>query len=224
MTSLFRKVFNKQNGNIKKELETVCPHCKNIISQKIQRKKRCPFCGNDIYVRSKQKIFSSSFLNKEDAVAMDWLKKLEDFGIKDNDFINKRKELSEKFRKEAKSTDVIWSLFNKLILKTKDLCLLKAIYYNMALFLNEGGKDCFAILQQSAKMELMRFKQEDFIEKVKILTTGKDSCKACQRLENKIFTIKEAIEKMPIPCKECTHKIYNNKKSFCRCCYSAKIE
>lgn len=224
MTNFLRKIFNKRNGNIEKELEMACPHCKNILKQKPQRKKKCPFCGNDIYVRSKQKIFSSPFLNKEDALAMDWLKKLGDFGIKDSDFINKRKELSEKFGKEAKSTDVIWGLFNELILKTKDLCLLKTIYYSMALFLNEDGKDCFTILQQSAKMELMRFKQEGFIEKVKILTAGKDSCEACRCLENKIFTIEEALKKMPIPCKECTHKIHNNKKSFCRCCYLAKIE
>ena len=223
MANFFRKIFNKRNNDTKK-LETVCPHCKNILEQKPQRKKKCLFCGGDIYIRSKQKIFSSSFLNKEDVAAVDWLKKLEDFGIKNNDFIKKREELSERFKKEVKSTDIIWGLFNELILKTKEPHLLKTIYYEMALFLNEEGKDCFTILQQSVKIELMRFKQEGFIKKVQILTAGKDSCKACQYLENKIFIIEEALEKMPIPCKKCTHKIHNSKMGFCRCCYLAKIE
>jgi len=224
MTNFFKKTTSKQNNNTEKESEVVCPYCKKVLEQKPQRKKKCPFCNNDIYVRSKQNIFSSTLLTKEDAMAVDWLKNLQNFGIKDNDFINKRRVLSKKFGKEAKSTDVIWGLFNELILKTKDLHSLKMIYYEMALFLNQEGKDCFSVLQQSAKMELMEFKQEGFIKKVRILTAGEDSCEACRRLENKVFTIEEALEKMPIPCNECTHKLYDEKRGFCRCCYLAEIE
>ena len=98
------------------------------------------------------------------------------------------------------------------------------IYYEMALFLNKEGKDCFSVLQQSAKMNLMKFKQAGVVEKVRILTVGEDSCKACRLLENKVFTIEEALEKMPIPCKECTHKLYDEKKGFCRCSYLAEFE
>ena len=223
MRKFLEKKFSKQNNNTKKELEAICPYCRVVLEQELQRKKKCPFCNNDIYVRSKQKIFSSTLLTKEDAIAVDWLKNLENFGIKDNDFINKRIELSKTFGKEAKSTDVIWGLFNELILKTKDLNSLKMIYYEMALFLNKEGKDCFSVLQQSAKMELMKFKQEGFVKKVRILTAGEDSCEACRRLENKVFTIKEALEKMPIPCKDCTRKLYDEKRGFCRCCYVAEV-
>lgn len=38
------------------------------------------------------------------------------------------------------------------------------------------------------------------------------------------MTIEEALEKMPIPCKECTHTISDNKKGFCRCMYSLIAE
>lgn len=224
MTNFFKRMFSKQNNNTEKESEAVCPYCKKVLKQKPQRKKKCPFCNNDIYIMSKQKIFSSILLNKEDAIAIDWLKNLENFGIKDNDFINKRRELSKKFGEEAKSVDVIWGLFNELILKTKNLHSLKMIYYEMALFLNKEGKDCFLVLQQSAEMELMKFKQDGFIKKVRILTAGEDSCEACRQLENKVFTIEEALEKMPIPCKECTHKLHDEKRGFCRCCYVAEIE
>ena len=224
MTNFFKKIVSKQNSNTEKDSEPVCPYCRKVLDRKPQRKTKCPSCNKDIYVRSKQKIFSSNLLNKEDVIAVDWLKNLENFGIKDDDFINKRSELSKKFGKEAKSTDVIWGLFNELILETKDLHSLKMIYYEMALFLNKEGKDCFTVLQQSAKMELMKFKQEAFIKKVGVLTAGEDSCEACRRLENKVFTIEEALEKMPIPCKECTHKLYDEKRGFCRCCYVAEID
>ena len=224
MTNFFKKIFSKQNNNTEKDLESVCPYCRKVLDRKPQRKSKCPFCNNYIYVRSKQKIFPSVLLNKEDAIAVDWLRHLNNFGIKDIDFINERRGLSKKFGNEAKSTDVIWGLFNKLILKTKDLHSLKCIYYDMALFLNKEGKDCFSVLQQSAKMNLMKFKQAGVVEKVRILTVGEDSCEACRLLENKVFTIEEALEKMPIPCKECTHKLYDEKKGFCRCSYLAEFE
>ena len=227
MTNFLKKIFCKQNNNAVDDSKPVCPYCRKVLDIKPKRKKKCPFCNNDIYVRSKQKIFSSTLLNKEDAIAVDWLKNLENFGIKDNDFINERRELSKKFGKKAKSTDVIWGLFNELIIlkiKTKDLNSLKMIYYDMALFLNKEGKDCFTVLQQSAKMDLMRFKQEGSIKKVQILTQQENSCEACRQLENKVFTIEEALEKMPIPCKECTQKLYDEKRGFCRCSYVAEIE
>lgn len=216
--------MNQPNSNTEKESEPICPYCQKVLEKKPQRKVKCAFCNQDIYVRSKQKIFSSDLLNKEDAIAVDWLKNLENYGIKDRDFISEKRELSKKFGKEAQATDVIWGIFNELLLKTKDLHSLKMIYHDMALFLNQQEKDCFKVLQQSVKMELMKFKNEGFVKKVSILTAGKDSCEACQRLGNKVFTIKEALEKMPIPCKECTHTLYDEKQGFCRCCYVAVID
>jgi len=95
----------------------------------------------------------------------------------------------------------------------------------MALFKNQRGKDCFVTLQQSHKMELYECKQQgEFIKKVRIFTGGKDSCDACQQLDGKIFTIDEALQKMPIPNKECTFKLYDENRGFCRCSYNAEIE
>jgi len=59
------------------------------------------------------------------------------------------------------------------------------------------------------------------IKKVQIFTQQENSCEACRQLENKVFTIEEALEKMPIPCKECTQKLYDEKRGFCRCSYVA---
>lgn len=223
MTNFLKKILRKQSNNTKRDLEPVCPYCKKVLDRKPQRKTKCPFCNNDIYVRSKQNVFPSTLLNKEDAIAVDWLKHLEDFGINDNDFINKRRALSKKFGTEAKATDVIWSLFQELILKTEDLHSLKMIYYQMALFKNKRGKDCFTELQLSTEMALMKFKQNGF-KKVRIRTSGEGSCEACHRLANKVFTIEEAFEEMPIPCKECTHKLYDEKRGFCMCYYVAEFD
>jgi thioredoxin-related protein len=94
----------------------------------------------------------------------------------------------------------------------------------MSLFLNDAGKDCFSTRQQVAKMELLTYKKSGVIDKVQILTCGKNSCEACQQLDRKVFTIEEALEKMPIPCKECTFILYDKTRGFCRCAYLPGVD
>jgi len=79
MTNFFKKIFSKQNNNTEKDLESVCPYCSKVLDRKPQRKSKCPFYNNYIYVRSKQKIFPSVLLNKEDAIAVDWLRHLNNY-------------------------------------------------------------------------------------------------------------------------------------------------
>ncbi len=152
-----------------------------------------------------------------------WIRKLDGYGIREKDFEVRKERLFKKSGKVVNDRDIIWSLFNELITRTKDLYELKMIYYDMALFLNEEGKDFFSVLQQSAKMELMRYKK-DGIEKVRILASGKSSCAACQSLDDKIYTLAEALEKMPIPCKDCATNLNNSQRGFCRCCYVAEVD
>lgn len=203
----------KDNGDI----QPICPHCGKGLDKKPMRKTKCPFCRNDIYVRTKQKIFPSALLRKEDAIAADWLKNL---GIKDRDFFKEREMLSKKCGEIAKSTDVIWSLFNRRLLPKASLEDSSSLYYSMALFLNQLGKDFFSLLQQSRKMELMRYKRYRWCKKVKI-ASNEEGCETCRRLKGRTLTIKEALKKMPIPCKECTNTLYDKSKGFCWCYYEA---
>ena len=232
MTNFLKKIFDKQNNNTKKESELACPYCKKILEQKPQRKGKCPFCKNFIYMRSLPSTRSKVLVTEDEAKKIDtewkkvhfrdkWLKDLKQYEITEKDFRIHKDKLSKRFGREASDRDVIWSLFNQLLTKIKDLHSLKMIYFEMALFLNEEGKDCFAVRQQSVKMELLRYKQEAHAKKIRI-GIAKDSCEVCQRLGNKVFTIEEALEKMPIPCKECTHKLYDKKRGWCRCFYVAE--
>ena len=130
------------------ELQPSCPSCNAVLQKKPVRKTKCPSCSKNIFVRSTQKIFPSFFLSEDDARAVDWLKKLEMFGIHEGEFLDKKKELCDKFGGRAKSTDIIWSLLNGLIAKTKKFDELSMVYSQMAWFVYEEGKDCFPVLQQ----------------------------------------------------------------------------
>jgi len=107
---------------------------------------------------------------------MNWLKRLGEYGVTEQDFAITKVQLSKKFGQEPSEQDVFWSLFQQLITKKRnDLQTLKVIYYNMALYLNDLGKDFFQVLQLSAKMELMNYKQnykQAGIKKFRFLHVG----------------------------------------------------
>jgi len=123
------------------------------------------------------------------------------------------------------SRDEKWKRFNKKLeklMKENNLWGLATTYYEMASFLEEEGKDNkrlrdlgYQIKLKLNNNDLKRFKETD---KVEIITCGKDSCDACRKLENKVFSVKEVKEKKILPVEECVHKY------GCRCCYAPHIE
>ncbi len=211
--------------NTEKESVSLCPHCEKILGKRPKRKTKCKFCGKDIYIRSNQQIFKSGLLTREDSIVVDQLKQLEAYDVTAEDFKNKRAELSEKFGSRAKSTDVIWGIFNDLLLKNnQNLDTLRMIYYSMALFLNSEGKDYTELLRQSSRMRLLSFKKEGFVKKVEISTGGEGLCNVCSKLDGRVLPIDEAMVKMPLPFKECTNSIENGHQGFCMCDYMPVLD
>lgn len=207
--------------NVYNESEATCPYCKKILEQIPQRKKQCSFCKKYIYVRTISSTHKRIFVTEDDARKIDWLKRLGEYGVVEQDFEVSKAQLSDKFKQDPSNQDVFWSLFHQLIKKNRnDLQTLKRIYFEMALFLNEEGKDFFTVLQLSSKMVLMMYKKAG-IDKVQILTCGTGSCEQCRLLQDKIYTIEEALEKMPVPCKDCMKKMNDKNQGFCKCCYVA---
>lgn len=93
-------------------------------------------------------------------------------------------------------------------------------YYEMALSLRDQRKDFFGFLKQSAEMKLKALREEGW-EKTEILA---GCCPECDKLEGKIFTIEDALEKMPIPNKNCSNKSEDEMIGFCICMYESAGE
>lgn len=236
MRGLFRRGEKRPAQDKKKESgPAVCPYCKKALDKVPQRKKKCPFCKNFIYVRTSPSTRKRVLVTEDEAkkIELEWekvhsvarsLSALEQYGITEREFNARKNKLSRKLGREANDRDVVWSIFNELITKTRDLQKLKTIYYEMALFLNEKGRDAFKLLQQSAKMGLMHLRQEGVVKKVSISTARENSCEACQKLEGKVYTVERALKEMPIPCRDCTYELYSDKVGFCRCMYFMELD
>ena len=148
---------------------------------------------------------------------------LESYGVGNKQFEGEQKKLSKRFNKEAPDTDTLWSLFNLLLIKyAGDYPKSKMIYYEMALFLDDEGRDSSQMGEASRKMALIDFKQAG-IKKVKISSTT-TSCKECKKQDRKVYDIDEALKKMPLPTKKCSHHLNNDKFGFCRCCWLSVSE
>jgi hypothetical protein len=99
-----------------------------------------------------------------------WIRQLKYYGITADFVESERKLLSTKFGQDASDQDILWGLFNKSVLQnSNDFSTVKQIYYDMALFLNEIGKDPFNCLKNSAKFGLFSLKQSGIVKKVRIL-------------------------------------------------------
>lgn len=103
--------------------------------------------------------------------------------------------------------------------KKRDWHSVKMIALEQATFLEKEKKDSFTLRKEAAKYEI--YENQEVCEtlgcKLEILA-GPDSCDICKKQEGKTYSIKEALEKMPIPHKDCNHKI-----GFCRCCWVTDI-
>jgi len=149
-----------------------------------------------------------------------WKRNLERYDITNEQFEKEKKELSKRFKKKASDNDVVWSLFNKLILKhISNFSKLSSIYYDMALFLNDEGKNSYDMKYQSTKMQLLDFKQQG-VKKVRwVSSAGVRTCEKCKSLNGKIYLIERALKNMPLPLKDC-----KNLENGCRCCWVASVE
>lgn len=74
---------------------------------------------------------SDKYLNK-------WLTILERCGVSKSDYDKKEKELQKRFGKTPTSSDIVWGLWNDLIMRPHEsLEELSYIYYNVGRFMND---------------------------------------------------------------------------------------
>jgi hypothetical protein len=65
-----------------KEINVTCPYCKTLLDEAPKRKKKCPHCDNNIYVKPKQNLFSSIYLTEEQVIELNEYESIEHFNDK----------------------------------------------------------------------------------------------------------------------------------------------
>ena len=83
-----------------------------------------------------------------------------------------------------------------------------------------NGGDFSMLLQRSYESDLKYFRDTCSATSVQIISVGGQACGACSELADKVYTIDEALEEMPLPCKSCTTSASGEAAAgWCQCEY-----
>lgn len=216
-------------------MDNNCPYCSRELVKVPKRKSKCPHCGEDIYLKREpgKDVKLMVTQKRADEIEEMWRalyrrtieQKLSWLDVTGERIEKIRSELREKFKAEPSEHDIVWRIYNEELIKAKDYQDKKIIYHQMALELNEEGRDASKMLEYMHDCELYEWKKlrmeigdSCFYNRVKIVTTAND-CEACAEIVNRVYTIDEALETKPIPYKRCGHFEAPSKYPYCRTDY-----
>ena len=137
--SILKKIFSSKNNITITPQETsrniisglteignvnpVCPSCNFGLDEKPERKKKCPHCGDNIFVRTRpldrKKVLISD--KQIDQLDLQWQlynehKERENYE-RDPEYVKVRDELRQKFEREPLVSDVRWGLANLKVIE-----------------------------------------------------------------------------------------------------------
>ncbi|MCG7844861.1 MAG: hypothetical protein MIO90_05465 [Methanomassiliicoccales archaeon] len=148
------------------------------------------------------------------------LKMLSQFYLGEMDLSMKMRQMHVAQGEEVPEWMAALELIKDRVIKTEHPDIKLKMYQGMVdLLAKLGHKDDLRTIQEViARYNLKSFKDIGF-EKVEV-ECDKDACPACRKMAGKRFNIEEAMETMPLPCRECTTKI-DAVDGYCRCRYFA---
>jgi tetratricopeptide (TPR) repeat protein len=144
-------------------------------------------------------------------------------GVNLNQFYMKKGQLCEQFHKEPSDMDVIWGLFNEIILGNAKAGKIPpaSLYYEMAVLATEEGGNPLAALKGYYTLILRDFKNRG-IRSVRIVAV--DCCDECKKNEGKVLDIDQALSERPIPNPRCNHRLNDKFHPLCCCQYVPVIK
>ncbi len=231
-------------GIWKKEKNAICPYCDFELEKKPTRKKKCPNCGDYIWVRtpyldkkSKEKLLFTEeqvkIFDKEKRRYYDrknWINRLYSYDVTEKEFDRETENLKKRFGFNPPYADVAWGLLGRRKLRffeALEFGRVSSVCHDMARICYEENKPFQHFLEEASKYELMG--KEGIGENAIIHIASSESevaCPKCKEVLGKRLTYKEAKEKKLLPVLECEN-IEEGKgagQGFCRCWYGLDLK
>lgn len=141
--------------------------------------------------------------------------------------IEDHKQTEARYHLELPDDKVFRKIKRELKKKAPDYFSLQGLCFTHAFELFEKYDDDYFLYAQASRFfELLGYKTKGFLKKVEILANG--SCEECIKHNGEVYTIDEALEKMPIPNSDCVNWKEdfdgNHKHGYCRCTWLPVIE
>lgn len=213
-----------------------CPNCDTELLNTPSRKTKCKNCGKYMIIRTHPYTNKKLLLTVDEAKEIDrlWEEKrkevevieiLSKYKLTKNDLNKKIEVLRQKYpNKNIDFKEATWWFLSDLnfkFFKEGKLDELTSIYWDKAYFLFFiENRNYYNEMLAYHELQLYKIKNDGY-NKVKIITSGIKSCEVCNKNNNVVLTVKEALEKKLIPCRNCTNFSNRNNKGigWCRCLY-----
>jgi hypothetical protein len=205
----------------------ICPYCLHQLQAMPLRRTTCPSCSNTIYVwysttQNMKKLVTEEEAHRIEKEVAEHIEQYEFLNKKDTfekseDEVKKVQSQLQEEDPDASLDDAYMFLLDTKIKDTRNDGEKSRLFYLKALMLDNAGKEFHSELKDSKKYELLNLKKHDFVSTVQIITNP-DSCDSCKTQSDKIMTIEQALEEMPLPHKNCERALYSHK-GFCHCSY-----
>jgi hypothetical protein len=229
-----------------REGPAVCPYCGEAFSSFPKRKRKCPSCENVIVIwrgrdrkervlvtearaaalviegeEERAKIKAQYDADPERRVRR-VARAVDGYGFSDE-------EIRGQVSVSASEGDAKWALLQQATLRYMgegDFDRLASVYHTKALQLDQEGKNFQRMLAQVSEMKLRAIQKLErecpgMIQGVKIESS--QLCATCKRSDGKRFSIQQAFELRPLPCKGCTCRMKSEQEGFCNCDYSIEF-
>ena len=200
MFDTLKKLFRSTPENLPNALtsvSTACPYCGVVQNPPPQRKKKCRDCGQPIYVEKHEDGHTYLLTEKE----------------------------AQKLEGEARDQRFkVLSAQVRIALQAGDWEAARLAYSGQARLLFHEGRNHHSTAQEAQRCAL-RSMHEIGIKMVRVSTSqDKGVCSTCLALEGKVFSVKDALEQMPLPGQQCEDgKQQNPHGGWCRCLYTPVI-
>ena len=218
-TPINRKPLSKKGADPSQKRASItldspaCPYCGVIQDPPPTRRRKCRDCGEVIHTYTDRKKRKKFLLTADGAER----RKQEEARLK-------AAEQAKAERRAKRKRDATWKELSRQIqsaMRRGDWQALSWAYYGQADILETEGRpyqhvrdEAVKAAQQSKRQKLQEY-MELGIRKVRVSTVRDGRvCDECAALEGRVFTVAEALKKMPLPGLECD-------EGRCRCDYSA---
>lgn len=186
-----------------------CPSCGAPIQKVPKRSAHCRGCDRPILVRSGQQIFPSTFLTEIQAFVVDWVKRMNGYGVSAYVYRSTEQDLRDAWGGPPHPYGVLRKILDDLLAEPDSPVELQR---HLAELQHRMGEDPNPALQEYHRSRLALLERDDLVE----IRSRWGACPQCRSQRERVYTVAQARRAMPIPCRDCQHQMGRNA-AMCRC-------
>jgi hypothetical protein len=183
----------------------------------VKRKAKCPLCGEQIYVRTTQELFTYQWLTERQARAADWMKSIENFGLGLQTYREKEELLRLSSGAQPDPLDVIWEMI-KIMMDRESTR--QSAYHMAAQYLDDEGQYFIPMLRRAHALSISNYAGLAGVDTFQI--EAEQCCEECYKQHGKIGSLDKALKDTPLPIPGCTRK-RKGLPGFCTCYLSPQF-